>query len=294
MVSFLNSIDFNFTMILPVRISHTTKGGAWGTGKPWMYRLCASPFLEAGLAVAIVGYRTYPDGFVQDQVDDLESAAKAIATKYSHLARKPNGQNDEDWLGLTLMGHSSGAHIAMIMAVERIERCVINNQDYYDADTLYFNNLIGLSGVYNISHHFDYEACRGVEELSPMKPACGFTRESFDHLSPAIRLRRLLHKKVQKGNIDEIVNKLMPNTLLVHGCHDSTVPFFSTSEAASILRSCGVEVCQEYYMICGHPDVVIELMLGGKTRKIVLDWLQDTTVRSLSKNVRVDKLSSKL
>jgi hypothetical protein len=47
-------------------------------------------------------------------------------------------------------------------------------------------------------------------------------------------------------------------------------------------------------MICGHPDVVIELMLGGKTRKIVLDWLQDTTVRSLSKNVRVDKLSSKL
>ena len=278
-------------MSLYIRISHTKKGGAWGSGKPWMYRLCASPFLEAGLAVAVVGYRTYPDGSVQDQVDDLESAAKAIATQYPHLTRKPNDQSDKDWLGLTLMGHSSGAHIAMLMAVERIEKCLEKNQDYHAADTLRFNNLVGLSGVFSISHHFDYEAGRGVEEISPMKPACGFTRESFDHFSPAIRLKSLLNKKSQKGNVDEIIYKLMPDTLLVHGCHDNIVPFFSTSEAAKILRSCGVGVCQEHYMMCGHSDVVIELMCGGKTKEIVVDWLQN--IRS-SSNIRFDKLPSKL
>jgi len=266
-------------------------GGAWGSGMPWMYRLCASPFLEAGLAVAIVGYRTYPDGNVQDQVDDLESAAKAIAAKFPHLVQKPRGQNDNDWLGLTLMGHSSGAHISMLMAVERIEKCVENNQDHHDIDTISFDYFVGLSGVYSISHHFDYEAGRAVEELSPMKPACGFTRDSFDHFSPAMRLKSLLYKKLQGRNVDEIVNKLMPDTLLIHGVHDSTVPFTSTSEAGNILRSCGVRVCQEYYMTCGHPDVVMELMLGGKTKEIVMDWL--THCRS-SSTIIVDNLPSKL
>jgi len=43
--------------------------------------------------------------------------------------------------------------------------------------------------------------------------------------------------------------------------------------------------------MCGHSDVVIELMCGGKTKEIVVDWLQN--IRS-SSNIRFDKLPSKL
>jgi len=99
-----------------------------------------------------------------------------------------------------------------------------------------------LSGVYDISHHFDYEAGRGVEELSPMKPACGYTRNAFDHFSPALKLQTLLSRRIageymhQQGktiNVDEIIFKLMPDMLLVHvgvenafhGVENAIVPF---------------------------------------------------------------------
>lgn len=265
-------------------------GGAWGSGHPWMYRLTATPFLEQSMAVAVVGYRTYPDGNVQDQVDDLETAAMALKHRYPHLCE--NG-SDEMELGITLMGHSSGAHIAMLMAVQRVERCLdrMNGIDNCndiniaetDTDTIQFDKFVGLSGVYDISHHFDYEAGRGVEELSPMKPACGYTRHAFDHHSPALRLLSLLSTRTRtthrtnsdnlKVHVDEVIRNQMPDMLLIHGVEDATVPFTSTSEAAMILRSCGVSCCEERYMISGHPDVVMELMMEGRTRRMVMDWL---------------------
>ena len=103
-------------------------GGAWGSGQPWMYRLVAAPFLKMNMAVAVVGYRTYPDGNAQDQVDDLEQAARSVYAKYGDYCVNSGGDDKEekkdenDWLGVVLMGHSSGAHIALLMMVQRVER----------------------------------------------------------------------------------------------------------------------------------------------------------------------------
>lgn len=254
-----------------------------------MYRLAATPFLEANMAVAVVGYRTYPDGNAQDQVDDLEAAAKAILIRYPQFCEKPHDVDEKDWIGVTLMGHSSGAHISLLMAVQRVERYldkmdIVHHQSFEvsQRDTLHFDKYVGLSGVYDISHHFDYEAGRGVEELSPMKPACGYTRNAFDHFSPALKLQTLLSRRIageymhHQGktiNVDEIIFKLMPDMLLVHGVEDAIVPFTSTSEAGKIIRSCGVRCCEERYVVAGHADVAVELMLDGLTRTVVMDWL---------------------
>ena len=70
-----------------------------------MYRLVGQPFLEeANMAVAILGYRTYPDGNVQDQVDDLDAAISSVAMKYPQLVKRQS--RDDEWLGVHLMGHS--------------------------------------------------------------------------------------------------------------------------------------------------------------------------------------------
>jgi hypothetical protein len=74
-------------------------GGAWGSGKPWFYRLVTKPFLEMGLAVAIVGYRVYPlcgsprkndadRGGVRTQVDDLEAAFGKLTQEYPEWCDK--------------------------------------------------------------------------------------------------------------------------------------------------------------------------------------------------------------
>jgi len=244
-------------------------GGAWGSGLPWMYRLVAMPFLKHGMAVAIVGYRTWPDADVHGQVDDLEQAAAFLSTQFPDLFTNMTPNDNPGHLGTCLMGHSSGAHISLLMLVDRARRRI---QTGVTGDSLEFYSFAGLSGPYDISHHFDYEAARGVEEFSPMKPVCGYSREAFRENSPALRLMRYL---TDVSESDASIHDAFPRMLLVHGSDDGTVPFTATAEAARILRSCGVSQCEEIYVAqVGHQDTIMEIMIGGKTRDVVMDWLQ--------------------
>lgn len=278
---------------------------------PWMYRLVSTPFLESNIAVAIVGYRTYPDGNAQDQIDDLLQAAQTLARLYPKLWYQKR-KNDSSSFGVSLIGHSSGAHISLLLLVQLIEKH-IKNQVISGSkilknhkDDLLFDSYVGLSGVYNIQHHFDYEAGRGVEEISPMKPACGYSREAFDYHSPAVKLKSLMkmmkmktssHSDHDQGSgtvwtADHCMMELIPPMLLVHGMEDDTVPFTSTSEAARIIKSCGARQCSEYYISkTGHSDVVMQFMLGGRSPDIVIDWLLKAPKKSQRK---VDNISSKL
>jgi acetyl esterase/lipase len=248
-----------------------------------MYRLVATPFLKLGMAVAVVGYRTWPDGNAKEQVDDLEQAASFLANQFPGLCTNvPIGRNTSQY-GTCLMGHSSGAHIALLMLVDRARRKLHTGS----TEPLEFHSYIGLSGPYDISHHFDYEAARGVEELSPMKPACGYSRDAFRLYSPALLWMRYL---TGISECDASIETAFPRLLLIHGIEDSTVPFTSTAEAARILRSCGVCKCDELYVArIGHQDTVMEVMMGGKTRDSIIEWL-----RNPSGNVLCFATNSKL
>lgn len=229
------------------------------------------------LAVAIVGYRTWPDGSVEVQVKDLNAAYSKLSKEYPDLCgptRVPRS------IGLVVMGHSSGAHIGLIMIVEQTEKVIlwnesktrIKNKRLKDASVPLVDKFVGLSGPYSISDHFDYEAARGVEELSPMKAACGYSREQFRLNSPALRLQDFLVSIDEHGDL--CPEAFFPRTLLLTGIEDSVVPFTATCCAAQALRSCGVSNCNEIYIpSAGHEDTVIQLMLGGRISKEVTEWL---------------------
>lgn len=140
-------------------------GGAWGSGDPYMYRLVALPFEKMNWATAIVGHRTYPEGDASSQVHDLEMAMKEIQKRYPDICSRK----------LCLMGHSSGAHISMLTIVERVRRklelehagdALVLQQ--WEESLVKIDSFIGISGPYNICNHFEFEAGRGVEQLSPV------------------------------------------------------------------------------------------------------------------------------
>ncbi|CAJ1932322.1 unnamed protein product [Cylindrotheca closterium] len=254
-------------------------GGAWGSGKTWFYRLTAVPFLKQKVAVAIVGYRVYPEGDINVQVRDTGLAYQKLCKEYPRLCGPSRASRP---IGLILMGHSSGAHVALLFLIELIKRTILmrehagectTEQNMNDSNAKPVDQFVGLSGPYDISHHFDYEAARGVEELSPLKPACGYTREQFRLNSPAWRLKDFL-SSIPPGKQDLLPEIYFPRTLLVHGIEDEVVPFTSTSEAARILRSCGLPSIEEHYAPkTGHQDVIVQFMLGGKVPIAVMDWL---------------------
>ena len=258
-------------------------GGAWGSGYPWMYRLCALPFLrDLKMAVAIVGYRVYPTGDVPIQVQDLQSAYDKLTEVYPDIIG-PNRQDRP--IGVCISGHSSGAHIAMMMIVEHIkkqmaivQKNIIENDE--DRRRPFVDSFVGISGPYDISHHFDYEAARGVEEFSPMKAANGFTRQQFHDNSPHLKLKDFLASCPDEQDL----NSWFPPTLLVHGIEDDTVPFTATSETAYILRSCGITQLEEFYVpLTLHQETVMHLMLGGRVERGIVDWLQPQNVKKRRK-----------
>ena len=253
-------------------------GGAWGSGRPWMYRLAALPFLNIGLAVAVVGYRVYPDANVPGQVADLELAAHEIERRYSQMYQATE-------FGTIVIGHSSGAHIALMMIVQRAYRIKQGNNHI----PMPCSTFIGISGPYDISHHFDFEAARGVEEMSPMKPACGVSRDAFRDNSPVYKLTDLLKSTNESQHP---LNKWLPEILLVHGMEDETVPFTATAEAARIIRSCGFTKCNELYLAkTGHEQAVMELMFGGTTSDQIVKWL---LLRSNKLSVPIIDITSRL
>lgn len=278
-------------------------GGAWGSGHPWMYRLIAGPFLfslKNQYSVAVVGYRTYPDGgSAADQVADVSAALNLLLTsQYSHLYDDSN---------ITIMGHSSGAHIALLFVVDRIvaELALLDKRRVsrpFQAEDrnlenranvrLPFDSFCGISGPYDISHHFDYEASRGVEELSPMKPVNGFTRLSFQRNSPALRLQYALRNLSSQA--EAALNQVCPHIALIHGVEDDTVPFTATSEAGRLFRSLGLTRVQEIYIPnTGHQDAIVQCMLGGKVSEEVLEWIDSNVSLMASSNVVAKRLATR-
>ena len=318
-------------------------GGAWGSGQPWFYRLIAKSFLELGFAVAIIGYRVYPlcgvppsnsnnnnnntsssdrdRGGILTQVDDLELAFCKLVKEYPEwCCCFPNQNQNHDLhlphhLGTIVMGHSSGAHISLLWLVERAKQQLQQQQQRFDddannknKDSKIITSFIGISGVYNINHHFDYESGRGVEEISPLKPVCGYNRKSFNTYTPTFVLQNelllLLSQKLYEQDESLLLSSCFPNRmLLVHGIEDDIVPFTSTGEAAKILRQClggsrstdsasstaassSNIIIDEYYVPkTGHQDTIVDLMMlkgkdhPGPVTKNIIEWLlkQPTT-----------------
>lgn len=85
-------------------------GGRWTFGNKEQYAFAALPFVEKGYIVVISDYSKYPDVKFPVFLDD---AALATAWVYNNI---------EDYQGnkerLYLSGHSSGAHLAALVAVD--------------------------------------------------------------------------------------------------------------------------------------------------------------------------------
>ncbi|KAL7546918.1 hypothetical protein ACHAWF_010244 [Thalassiosira exigua] len=275
-------------------------GGAWGSGKPWMYRLVAPSFLRLGFAVVVAGYRVYPLApSIHDQCRDVRRAWDACEGTLDELVQPVDGgggDGGDGWVGNLVMGHSSGAHVALLVLVDMIGERAKGDSSPSSSDTNHapINSypwnpdfFVGLSGPYDISHHFDYEAGRGVEQISPMMPICGHSRENFDKASPARRLRHLVAKY---GEL--LIRQRSPPLLLVHGIEDATVPFTATADAGRALRGCGMDCDELYLEETGHQDVVMHFMLGGRARDLALDWM--VTRRARGEGLAASRTLSRL
>ena len=140
---------------------------------------------ERGYDAAVVNYNLGPENSAGGQAEEVREAGRRVVEvraamtlptiiarvlflvpnptlfRYSFRSLQVSGGKD-----LVVVGHSSGAHVGLLS--------VLMGGNEGDP---WVSGFVGLGGVYDVCMHYDYEARRGLEQLSPMQPACGYTRE---------------------------------------------------------------------------------------------------------------------
>jgi len=183
-------------------------GGAWDSGNKDDYRFVAQAFAAQGYEVVIPDYRLYPEIKFPAFVNDAAASVKWV----SQYTQNP----------IVLMGHSAGAHIAAMLA--------LNNQflNEVNFDRSRLAGWVGLSGPY---------------DFLPFTSAT--VRDIFSAINTPEESQPI-HYANQKG---------IP-ALLLHGEDDTRVLPKNSKNLAVALREFDTALTEKYYTDAGHAETV--------------------------------------
>ncbi len=116
-------------------------GGVWSSGELWHYAAMGSDLAREGCVVAVATYNFYPDALVGDQVSDVNGALDWVLEH----AESYGGCRSN----VTLVGHSSGAHLSMMSLLTRAQ-----GRRKAAASSAMPRSAVLLAGVYDIFRHY--------------------------------------------------------------------------------------------------------------------------------------------
>jgi acetyl esterase/lipase len=199
-------------------------GGRWREGDKADYRFVGAALAESGYLTLVANYRHYPQVKMQGFMHD---AAQAVLWAAAH-AKEYGGARER----LYLMGHSAGAHLAALVALDPRYFAAAGQAAPHIA------GVIGLSGPYDFLPLLepDVQDMFGPAELYPESQPINFVRADA------------------------------PPMLLVQGLNDETVLPKNARNLATALGALGVPVTLRLYSKLSHADTVAALaaLLRGR------------------------------
>ena len=214
-------------------------GGNWDSGEKENYKFVAQSLASAGHIVVIPNYRVYPDVLFPELMIDPALIAKWVKTNIHQYG----GDANQVFLG----GHSAGAHIAVMLAV---------NPEYLASVSLKPSDFVGVIGL------------AGPYDFLPLT---------------SNRLKTIFGNKEQQWKSQPInfVDGKNPPLLLAVGLKDGTVwPRNSYNLAKKINANDGKVKVVEFAEY-GHIDMVAKLAKplrgNGELLKSVTDFIKNTS-----------------
>ena len=194
-------------------------GGDWQTGEKGDYRFAGEALASRGFVAVMPDYRLYPQtvfpGFVED-------GAKAVRWAHDHIASF--GGNPHH---IFLMGHSAGAHIAMLLTMDGhyLKEVGLDRSDICAT--------AGLSGPYDFDAPIDDAPALGAKPGQTKLAAAVLPVNFVDGHQPAV--------------------------LLIRGGKDTTVGPENAERLSAAIRAKGGHVEQIVYPSRAHVGVVQSL-----------------------------------
>jgi len=203
-------------------------GGSWREGAKGDYKFVAVSLARQGVLAVVPDYRVYPavqyPGFVQD-------GAAAVAWTFAHIASYGG-----DPARLFVMGHSAGAYIAAMLALDPA---------FLAADGV---NRDALSGAIGLAGPYDFLPIEDPDVIPIFAVPDQQATQPIDH-----------------------VDGHNPPMLLAAGTEDTTVLPRNTTRLAARIRAAGGAVTEKLYPGVGHIGVVIAIAPLFRAKAPVLD-----------------------
>ena len=198
-------------------------GGAWTRGNKEEYRFVGAALARAGFVAILPDYRLYPEVKFPGLIED-----GAAALKWAHQhAAEYGGDPDK----LVVAGHSAGAHMAAMLALDGryLQRI--------GGSVSWIHGLIGLSGPYVLTPNSDvlkqiFAAPNTIADWQPI----------------------------------QFVSAASPATLLLHGSADERVVPGHAERLIAALRALGVPAELKIYAGAKHADTVASISLAARGR----------------------------
>ncbi|MDP9084061.1 MAG: alpha/beta hydrolase [Pseudomonadota bacterium] len=199
-------------------------GGRWSFGDKNDYRFVGAALTESGYVAVLPNYRHYDQVKMPGFMDDAARAALWAVAHGAEFGADPHR--------LYLMGHSAGAHMAVLVTLD---------SRYFTAagqSVPPIAGVIGLSGPYDFLPllEADVRDMFGPPPLYPESQPINFVRADA------------------------------PPMLLLHGLRDDTVWPKNSRNLASALRARGVPVTLKLYSKLLHADTVAALSKAARGR----------------------------
>ncbi|KAL9657863.1 hypothetical protein ABK040_009451 [Willaertia magna] len=212
-------------------------GGTFISGDSSLYfefgKFCSE---SCGLPCYIVNYTLYPNGYLEEMIEDITMSIDFIINRVNQFNNKNNNDNmNENNKEIILVGHSAGAYLSITTLINKLFESIISVNNNFKWNIKEISKLVLLSGVYDFVIHYEYEKTRNVHILSPMWKVC----KGVDKLKDFSPNRLLLEGKLinkednnNENNHEEEVNNSLkdnwPKTIIVHGQSYITCPILQS------------------------------------------------------------------
>lgn len=198
-------------------------GGGWRTGARGEYRFVAQTLTRYGATVVIPDYRIYPAGIFPDFMHD---AASAVAWTHRHIA-----EYGGDPKKIYLIGHSAGAHMATLLALDK---------QYLARQGLSTDILAGVVGLATPANF-------AATLEAKYRPAFGNQAE------------------LERAQPIRYVRADAPPLLLQHGADDSVVLPHNSLALAERITALGGQAQARIYPDRGHAGLILIFSRLGAT-----------------------------
>lgn len=205
-------------------------GGSWRFGEKETHGFVGAALASRGITTVIPNYRLYPEVRFPAFVRDGAVAYRWVA---DHLAKGTSGTRR-----IVLFGHSAGAHIAAMLAVE----------PHYLAEA--GGDLPAPAGLISLAGPLSFDPTTWES-----------TKDIFAPAAPAPDTARPAR----------LVRPGAPPSLLMHGTDDDIVRVYNSRDFAKALKAAGVDVRELEFGNVEHIGILLAMSRPFRGRAPVLE-----------------------